>query len=74
MSKNARLFQWQRITTNKRLFDPASKADKQEFAFFLKNMRWSSIVCPFELEWPHLTVPDMIKDKICRHLLKVEEE
>ena len=73
ITKSKKLFDWQQLVTRKRIFNPLSKEDKREFAFFLEKKRWSSIVCPFELEWPYLTVPDMIKDKITHHMLKVEK-
>lgn len=73
MTKSKQLFDWQQLVTKKRLFDPSNKEDRREFALFLETKRWDSIVCPFELEWPYLTVPDMIKDKLAHHMLKVEK-
>lgn len=73
MTKSKKLFDWQQLVMRKRLFNPSNEEDKQEFAFFLKKKRWNSIVCPFELEWPYLTIPDMIKDKLTHHMLKVEK-
>jgi len=59
----------QEILTRRRSFDPNSKKDLKEFAFFLKNNKWQN-VCPFFLEWPYLTIPDMVKDKVIRNLLE----
>ena len=55
----------------KKLFDPVNKNDLSIFKSFMETGKWTSKGCPFILEWPHLTVPDMIKDKITRHVLKV---
>ena len=38
---------------------------------FLVNHKWDVPGCPFELEWPYLTIPDMIKDKIINYYLKI---
>ena len=57
--------------SKKKNFDPNNQNDLVEFKFFLENNKWKD-VCPFFLEWPHLTVPDMIKEKIVRNLLNVK--
>lgn len=44
----------------KRFFDPAKKEDVLEYKYFLDNNRWETN-CPFILEWPYLTVTDMIR-------------
>lgn len=49
----------------KRNFDPKSKADIKEFRYYLQNNRWEK-GCPFNVEWPYVSIPDMIKDKIAR--------
>ena len=55
-------------TWSKRLFDPSSKKDLKDYHFFLKNQRWE-VNCPFILEWPHLTITDMIRTKIIDHYI-----
>jgi hypothetical protein len=50
-------------TSNKRNFDVSKKEDIELFSFFLKNSKWKT-PCPFVLEFPFLSVPDMIKDKL----------
>jgi hypothetical protein len=50
-------------SSNKRNFDVSSKQDIGEFSFFMKNSKWKS-PCPFVLEFPFLSIPDMIKDKL----------
>lgn len=52
-------FIWQ-----KREFDVNSKRDLSEYRDFLKTSKWGSNGCPFVLEYPYLTIPDMIKDKL----------
>ena len=59
-----------KITRIRRGFDPAKKEDIDEYRYFLRIRKWRS-GCPFYLEWPYLTIPDMIKDKIIMHVLKV---
>lgn len=53
---------------NKRKFNPTSKTDLKDYEFFLKNSMWGKN-CPFELEWPYLTITDMIKDKLIAQYL-----
>ena len=57
---------------NKRPFNPGSKQDLAIFKEFLVTGRWGTTGCPFLLKWPFLTVPDMIKDKITKHVLNIE--
>jgi len=51
-------WQWQ-----KRWFDSTNKQDLTDYAYFLKHNHWKEN-CPFVLEWPYLTITDMIKDKL----------
>lgn len=55
----------------KRYFDVTNKKDVAVFRDFLKSNSWGAKCCPFEIEEPFLTVPDMIKDKLVRKNLKV---
>jgi hypothetical protein len=52
----------------KRKFNPQSKQDLLDYKFFVKNSKWGKN-CPFELEWPYLTITDMIKDKLIEQYL-----
>ena len=52
-------------------FDPNNQEHLNKFEYFLKNNRWDNS-CPFFLEWPHESVPHMIKDKIIRNMFNVE--
>lgn len=49
--------------SNKRMFDVSDKMDIESFSFFLKNSKWKD-PCPFVLEFPFLSVPDMVKSKL----------
>lgn len=69
---STRLHTWA-TRLQKHEFDPASKADRSEYAYFLKHGKWKSFVCPFNLEWPYLTIPDMVKDKLAHHVLQVDK-
>ena len=56
----------------KRKFDLNSKKDVEIYKSFLETNSWKITgSCPFQLEFPYLTVPDMIKDKLVRKYLKV---
>ncbi len=51
-------------------FDPSNKKHVQIYKQFLISNSWKS-GCPFKLEAPWISVPDMIKDRLIRKLLKV---
>ena len=63
----------QAIKSNKkRKFDINNKQDVEIYKHFLVNHDWKLTgTCPFILEFPYLTIPDMIKDKLIRKYLKV---
>lgn len=52
-------------------FLPTEKTHIEHYRNFVVNRKWNSLGCPFELEWPYLNIPDMIKDKIINHTLKI---
>ncbi len=55
----------------KREFDPSDATDLIEYKYFLENSSWKN-GCPFIVEWPFLSVIDMIKHKIVfRHIDKI---
>ena len=59
---------------DKRKFDVNSDADVEIFKHFLVRHDWKITGgCPFELEYPYVSVPDMIKDKLIHKFLKVEK-
>lgn len=51
-------------------FDPSNKKHTELFRNFLVDHKWEN-GCPFELEWPYLSIPDMIKDRIINYYLKI---
>ena len=56
----------------KRYFDVNNKKDVELYRRFIANGNtWGSDGCPFILEFPHLTTPDMIKDRLIHKYLKV---
>ena len=52
----------------RKMFDPSSKNDLREYKYFFENNKWRDC-CPFWLEWPYYSVPDMIKDKIIKNII-----
>lgn len=58
----------QTILLKREVFDSSNPKHIEEVQFFMKNNKWRDI-CPFFLEWPYLTIPDMIKDKIVRGIV-----
>lgn len=61
------------IVKPKRYFSVASKKDIEMYRNFLERGTWGHDGCPFALEYPYLTIPDMIKDKLIHKFLKVEK-
>jgi hypothetical protein len=57
---------------SKRKFDVNNKKDVEMYKNFLTTRRWGGTGCPFVLEFPHLTIPDMIKDKMMHKYMKIE--
>ena len=56
-------FKLSHVIWNKRYFNPNSKEDIQDYKYFMDNRRWKNR-CPFILEWPYLTVTEMIRSKL----------
>ena len=56
----------------KRLFDVTSKKDIAVYKKFLESGAWGIECCPFALEEPYISVPDMIKDKLIYYFLKAK--
>lgn len=53
-------------------FNVDNKDHVEMYRNFLQSGGWAhSKGCPFDLEFPYLTIPDMIKDKLVRKFLKV---
>ena len=49
---------------SKREFNPNSKEDLRVFKTWIETRSWGNEGCPFEIEWPWNSVPDMIQYKI----------
>lgn len=63
----------EQLMANRKLFDPSNNEHLELVRIFMRENAWKNTspmnTCPFLLEWPYLSVPDMIKDKIVRNLL-----
>jgi hypothetical protein len=55
----------------KRIFSVKSKDDMMIAKKFFKSWSWGGGGCPFVLEQPHLSVPEMMKDKIINGMFKI---
>ena len=53
----------------KRAFDAGSKEDLKLYKHFLATRSWGDKGCPFQLEWPWLSVPDMIAHKVAESVV-----
>jgi len=58
----------------KLFFDPSSKKHITMYKNFLRTHSWGKDGCPYILEFPYLTIPDMIKDKMIHKLLGVKRD
>lgn len=61
----------EKIKRPKRFFDETKKEDIEAYRQFLINRGWGPNCCPFLLEEPHVSIPDMIKDRLIGKFLKV---
>ena len=61
MLRTSEKFKLSHYIWQKRFFDPKNKEDLEEYKYFIENSKWRTN-CPFVLEWPYLTITDMIKD------------
>ncbi len=62
------------IIKQKIFFDPNDKKHINMYKTFLRTHAWGNDGCPFILEFPYLTIPDMIKDRMIHKLLSVKKE
>lgn len=53
----------------KRVFDVTDKKDLAIYKYYIQKHSWGDNGCPFELEWPWLSIPDMISHKISAHVV-----
>ncbi len=56
------------VTYLKENFDPSNLNHDKHYKYFLENSRWSGS-CPFRIEWPFVTVPELIKDRLIKKYL-----
>lgn len=56
----------------KRNFDVNNKKDLAAFKSFMVNNAWGKEGCPFTIEEPFISIPDMIKDKLVRKHLGIK--
>ena len=54
----------------KRVFDVTDKKDLTMYKQYIQTHSWGKNGCPFELEWPQLSIPDMIAHKISEHAVE----
>lgn len=47
----------------RRIFNPLNPSDLAEYKHFIDHAKWRE-GCPFKEEWPHNSVPDMIRTKL----------
>lgn len=59
------------VTRPRVRFNPGDKEHIEIYRNFVIHRKWDNPGCPFELVWPYLSIPDMIKDKIINHFLKI---
>lgn len=52
-------------------FDINNTQHVEMFKEFLTKKTWGAQGCPFQLEYPWTSVPDMIKDKLIRRFLNI---
>lgn len=65
MKVSAKKFRVSSAYWPKREFNPNSKQDLVEYQHFITTGGWKA-GCPFLVEWPFITVPDTIQDKIIK--------
>jgi hypothetical protein len=67
----SKLTELQTLANQKYLFNPKNKEHVFLLKQFLQSYKWGK-PCPFLLEEPYVTIPDMIKDKYIKYQLGVE--
>lgn len=59
------------LIRQKRYFNEKSKKDIDIARKFFAEHSWGGGGCPFILEYPYITIPDMIKDKLTHKTLGI---
>jgi len=60
------------MVKQRRYFNEKSKEDIEAARGFFRDHKWGNHGCPFLLEYPYITIPDMIKDKLIHKSLGLE--
>jgi hypothetical protein len=56
----------------KRIFDPRNREDLLEYKHFITKGKWKNGTCPFQLQWPYLTIPNMLHEMVAKHYVTKE--
>lgn len=56
----------------RRVFDPKNRDDLLEYKYFITKGHWKGGSCPFQLQWPYLTIPNMLHEMIAKHYVTKE--
>jgi hypothetical protein len=72
MSNSVKLRTTTLVSQPKRVFNPKNREDLIEYKHYVQKGTWKSGVCPFQLQWPYLSIPHMINDIVVRHYLTKE--
>jgi hypothetical protein len=57
----------------KRFFNANSKEDLRIAKEFFQSWSWGADTCPFVLEQPYVSIPEMMRDRVLSKLLKMSE-
>jgi hypothetical protein len=60
------------LVRRRRFFDPMKKKDIESARYFVEKHSWGADGCPFILEYPYITIPDMIRDKLIHKSLGIK--
>ena len=61
------------FTPYKRKFKYTNQ-DIEDCKNFFRYKKWGDSGCPFYLEWPYLTIPDMLKSKLTKYYLNIKTD
>lgn len=58
----------------KRFFDEYNKKDLAVVKYFFEHKSWGTDCCPFVLETPYLSIPEMVTERLISKSLKIDKE
>ena len=65
----------EQMIKQKRYFNENNRTDIKSAKMFFQTNSWQhEETCPFILEYPYLTIPDMIKDKMIYKMFGIDRE